>query len=358
MGRVLRTVNRYTSASRLGFAGAGGLVASAMTDLASVLGPFLVWFVVLVSVLTLILGFLISKHEKIVANDASVKSPQIGLFCHSFVVLLGSLFGGAVLLASSLFTDNSDGSNIVALVNSLRSDVMRVEEKVDEVQKGVKGLGEAVVFRDISCRSGTGKIGQTAKFAVTLADEGRMRGVRCELSVTPPWNDHVEVLDDRCDSLTVQLPKAPVLDNKGRSLGDVVSIPFELRVLDANDEEISRYSNNYPLHNNYGSIEIVLDPPGNRFRIDEARTIRVDVGNGVLTDDVECEWTAFDPIKIARVSSNGCIAELDTHTDKTSYVFRRLQDEGRIRDDIYVQINTAADFTMLGNATLGFLISP
>lgn len=41
-----------------------------------------------------------------------------------------------------------------------------------------------------------------------------------------------------------------------------------------------------------------------------------------------------------------------------AYVLRRLQDEGRIRDEIYVQINSAADFSMLGNATMGFVVSP
>jgi hypothetical protein len=329
------------------------------------MGPFLTWFVTIASVLTILLAIAIARHEKRVALPDATMSPRIGFYCHSFVVLLGALFGSAVLLASSLFTDNSDGSNLVAIIKGLRSDVQRVEEKVTdvqdtvgEVQEGVEGLGESVVFRDISGRSGTGKIGQQAKFAITLANERRMQGVRCELSVQAPWDDHVSVVDDRCDTFTVQLPKAPVLDNAGRSMGDIVSIPFELIVVDANDDVVSRYANTYPLHNNYGTIEIALDPPGNRFRIDETRSIHVDVGDAELTDAVECEWTVFDPVKITPVSDNGCVAELDTHVDRTSYVYKRLQQEGRIRDDIYVQINSAADFSMLGNATLTFQVSP
>lgn len=358
MGRVLKAVNEHTSASGLGFAGAGGLIASGLTDLASAMGPFLTWFVVIASILTITLAIVIARHERRVALPDGAKSPRIGTYCHAFVVLLGSLFGAVVLLVSGLFTDNTEGSNLMAIVQGLRSDVQRVEERVSDVQEGVEGLGESIVFRDISGRSGTGKIGQQAKFAITLANERRMQGVSCELSVQPPWDDHVEVVDDRCDTFTVQLPKAPVLDDAGRSMGDVVSIPFELIVVDENDEIVSRYANAYPLHNNFGTIEIALDPPGNRFRIDETRSIRVDVGDAELTDAVECEWTVFDPVKITPTSDNGCVAELDTHVDKDSYVYQRLQSEGRIRDDIYVQINSVADFSMLGNATLTFQVSP
>ncbi len=358
MRQFLRTVNKHTSGSGLGFAGAGGLFASAVTDLLSVLGPLLFWFVILVSILTLLLGIVISLAGRQVSTESTTPSSRMGLYCHTFVVLLGSLFGAAVLLASSLFTDNTDGSNIIALVNNLRADVQRVEEKVDEVQEGVEGIGEAIVFRDISGRSGTGRIGQKAIFAVTLTNERRMQDVRCELAIEPPWSDHVEVINENCDTFTVQLPTAPVLDASGRSLGEIVSIPFQLSVLDADGEVISNYASTYPLHNNYGAINIRVDPPGNRFRIDETRVISVDVGDAMLTDAVECEWTAFDPVKIKPTSTNGCVAELDTHTDKNSYVYRRLQSEGKIRDDIYVQINSAADFTMLGNTTMGYLIQP
>lgn len=361
MGRILHAVNKHTSAGGLGFAGAGGLVASGLTDIASALGPFLWWFVAIASILAIVLAVAIARNERRLAgaeSAESAESPRISLYCHGFVVLLGSLFGSVVLLASGLFTDNTEGSNILAIVKGLRSDVQRVEGKVEQVQEGVEGLGESVVFRDISGRSGTGKLGQTAKFAITLANERRMQGVRCELSVDAPWDKHVDVIDDRCDTFTVQLPKVPVLDDAGRSLGDIVSIPFELRVLDADDEEVSRYANVYPLHNNYGTIQITVDPPGNRFRLDETRTLRVDVGEAELTDAVECEWTAFDPVKIKPTSDNGCVAELDTHVEAGSYVLRRLQDEGRVRDEIYVQINSAADFAMLGNATMGFVVSP
>lgn len=358
MGRVLRAVNRHTSASGLGFAGAGGLLASGLTDIASALGPFLWWFVIIASVLTLGTGIRIARYEKRAAGSAVGDSSRIGFYCHAFVVLLGSLFGSSVLLATGLLTDNQGGSNLLALVNGLRSDVQRVEEKVGEVQQGVQGLGEAVVFRDISGRSGTGKLGQTASFAISLADEGRMRGARCRLDVESPWDAHVQVLDTSCDSFTVQLPGSPVLDEAGRSLGDIVSIPFAMSIVDADGDEISRYSGTYPLHNSYGSIEIAVDPPGNRFRLDETRTLRVEVGDAQLTDAVECEWTAFDPVKITPLGDHGCTAELSTKVDRTSYAYRRLQEEGRIRDEIYVQINSAADFSMLGNATLKYEVSP
>jgi len=358
MNRLLRTVEKHTSAGGLGFAGAGGLVASGLTDIASTMGPFLTWFVVIASIMTIVLGIAITRLDQQEPEQDSGKPSSLGTFCHIFVVLVGALFGSAVLLASSLFTDNEDGSNILAIVAGLRGDVQRVEEKVTEVQEGVEGLGESVVFRDISGRSGTGKIGQTAKFAITLANEYRMDDATCELEVDAPWDDYIEVIDDACHNFTVQLPKAPVMDENGRSMGDIVSIPFELKVFDRSGDEISSYANAYPLHNTFGTIEIAIDPPGNRFNIDETRTVRVDVGESELTDAMECEWTVFDPVKITPKSDNGCIAELSTHVDKNSYVYKRLQDEGRIRDEIYVQINSVADFTMIGNATTRFVVSP
>lgn len=358
MKRLLRTVDLHTSAGGLGFAGAGGLVASGLTDIASVMGPFLTWFVVIISILTIVLGVAITRLDiRQSEQEASQRSP-LGTYCHVFVVLVGALFGSTVLLASSLVTDNEDGSNILAIVAGLRGDVQRVEEKVTEVQQGVAGLGESIVFRDISGRSGTGKIGQTAKFEITLANERRMDEATCQLQVGAPWDEYVEVIDDTCHEFTVQLPTAPVLDANGRSMGDIVSIPFELKVFDNRGKVISSYANVYPLHNTFGTIDITADPPGNRFNIDETRTLRVDVGDSELTDAVECEWTAFDPVKITPKSDNGCVAELSTHVDKNSYVYKRLQDEGRIRDEIYVQINSAADFSMLGNATMGFVVSP
>ena len=175
MGRTLSAVKKHTSASGLGFAGAGGLFASGLTDLASALGPFLSWFVVIASVLTLALGILISRHEKQASNPETAESGRIRFYCHAFVVLLGSLFGSVILLTSGLLTGNTDGSNILAIVTGLRSDVQRVEKKVGEVQEGVQGLGETVNFRDISGRSGTGKIGQTAMFSITLANERAWR---------------------------------------------------------------------------------------------------------------------------------------------------------------------------------------
>ena len=358
MKKLLRTVDRHTSAGGLGFAGAGGLVASGLTDIASTMGPLLTWFVVIASIMTIVLGIAITRLDRQEPERDSSKPSSLGTLCHVFVVLVGALFGSAVLLASSLFTDNEDGSNILAILAGLRSDVQRVEEKVAEVKEGVAGLGESIVFRDISGRSGTGKIGQTAKFAITLANERRMDDATCELEVDAPWDDYVEVIDDTCHNFTVQLPKVPVMDENGRSMGDIVSIPFRLIVSDRRGDEISSYANVYPLHNTFGTIEIVVDPPGNRFNIDETRTLRVHVGESGLTDAMECEWTAFDPVKITPRSDNGCIAELSTHVDKNSYVYKRLRNEGRIRDEIYVQIDSVADFTMIGNATMGFVVSP
>jgi hypothetical protein len=75
MVRTLRAINEHTSAGGLRRAGAGGLIASGLTDLASALGPFLSWFVVIASVLTLALGIMISRHEKrAVKTEAPARS--------------------------------------------------------------------------------------------------------------------------------------------------------------------------------------------------------------------------------------------------------------------------------------------
>jgi hypothetical protein len=341
----------------MGFAGATGLVASGLTDIASSFGPFLPWFCFFSAAATLALAFLIGRYEK--QRKAEATDPaNIRAYCQSFLVLIGSLFGAIVLLISGFFTDNSSGSNIISILNEIRSGVERVEEKVDVINEGVEGLGESISLRDISGRSGTGKIGDNAMFEVTLANARLMDGARCALKVSKEWQDVVTVLDDACDSFTVKLPTSPLLDSSGSSRGDIVPIPFELQVIDGNRDVIASYADSYPLHNNYRSIDIVLDPGGNRLKINEQRKIRVDVGDAELPDTVECEWTVFDPLSIQPTSDNGCEGVLSTEVDTDAYVYKRLVNEGEIRDQIYVQINSAADFSMLGNATLKFAIRP
>jgi len=357
MKSVLRAVIRNTSASGLGFAGTTGLVASGLTDIASSLGPFLSWFVAIAAAAALVLAFLIARHEKRPDKGPS-DPPSIRAYCHAMVILLGSLFGSGVLIATGLLTGNSKGSNLFALVNELQSSVEHVEQQVGEVQEGVQGLGESVMLRDKSGRSGTGKIGDKAIFEVSLANNRLMNGARCRLTLPDDWQDLMTVENDSCASFTVQLPTSPVLDASGKSRGDIVAIPFDLDVVDSGGNVIASYSDSYPLYNNYGSIGIVLDPPGNRFQINEEREIRVDIGGAELPDTVECEWTVFEPVTIETVSDNGCVGRLSTAVDPDSYVYKRLVDEGEIRDDIYVQLNSAADFAMLGNSTLGFVVRP
>ena len=357
MKSIFRAVSRNTSAAGLGFAGTGGLVASGLTDIASSLGPFLTWFIVIAAVSAVVLAVLISRHER--QASAETKDPaSVRAYCHTFVILLGSLFGSAVLLVTGLLTGNSDGSNLLALVNDVKSSVEHVEQQVGEVQEGVQGLGESVMFRDISGRSGTGKIGEKAMFAVSLANNRLTDGATCRLTVPDDWRDLIDVEDDSCSNLTVRLPTSPVLDASGASRGEIVPIPFELEIVGSDGQSIASYSDTYSLYNNYGTIGIVLEPSGNRFQINEEREIRVDVGGAELPDTVECEWTVFEPVSIETTSDNGCVGTLSTAVDADSYVYKRLQSEGQIRDDIYVQLNSAADFKMLGNATLTFVVKP
>lgn len=341
----------------MGFAGAAGLVASGLTDIASSLGPFLPWFCFIAAIALAALGILIRRGER-QSGERKSDPPRFRAYCQAFVVLLGSLFGSIVLLISGLFTDNTSGSNILAILNETRAGVERVEEKVGEISEGVQGLGETVNIRDISGRSGTGMIGDNAIFQVSLANEALMEGSRCRLQLRGDWQDRVSVLDDSCDSFTVKLPASPLLDAGGSSMGDIVPIPFELEVVSSNNDLIASYENTYPFYNNYRAIKIVLDPPGNRLRINEQRKIRVDVGAAELPDTVECEWSAIDPISVKPESDNGCIGVLSTSVEIDSYVHKRLLKEGEIRDEIYVQLNSLADFEMLGNSTLKVAVRP
>jgi hypothetical protein len=341
----------------MGFAGAAGLVASGLTDIASSMGPFLPWFCFIAAIATLLTALLIHRNEKRRTEERD-DSPHTKAYCQSFLVLIGSLFGSIVLLISGMFAEDTSGSNILSLLNGIRGGVERIEEKVDTVSEGVEGLGENISVRDITGRSGTGKIGDDAVFAVALANERMMDGATCRLSLEAEWQNRISVLDDACASFTVKLPSAPLLDANGNSMGDVVPVPFELDVLDARGDKLASYASSYPFHNNYRTINIMLDPPGNRLSLDENRTVRVDVGDAGLPDTVECVWTVFDPVSIRPSSDNGCVAVLSTEVDRDAYVYKRLVDEGEIRDDIYVQINSIADFTMLGNATLRYAVRP
>jgi len=354
---VLRTVNRYTSKSGLGFAGATGLLASGLTDIASTLGPLLPWFSFIAGIATLLLALLIRSHAQHV-SELSQDPPFIRTYCQSFIVLLGSFFGSAILLISGALAGNTTGSNILAILNEIQSGVERVEERVDEISEEVAGLGESVSILDITGRSGTGKIGDNAVFKVSLTNERLMRGASCRLVLRAEWQDRLSVLDQSCETFTVKLPYSPLLDANGKSMGDIVPVPFELEVLDTNDNVIATYASTYPFHNNYRTVDVVLDPPGNRFAINEQRAITIDVGDAELPDQVECEWTVFDPVTITTTSDNGCTGVLSTEVDSDSYIYNRLVDEGEIRDQIYVQINAVADFGMLGNSTLSFAVRP
>lgn len=347
----------------MGFAGAAGLFASGLTDIASSLGPFLPWFCFVMGGGALLFAILIYRYERQRADDA-VDPPRVRAYSQTFSVLLGGLFGSVVLMIAGLLAEDTSGSRIISIANEIRSGVQRVEAgveriegKVDQVTVGVDGLGESMSIRDVTGRSGTGKIGDVAVFEVSLANERLMLGAQCRLSLPSEWRDRVQQVDDSCDTFTIRLPTSPVVDEAGRSLGDIVPVPFELTVVDSDEKVIASYADTYPLHNNYGTIRIDVEPAGNRWVIGERRRIRVDVGDAELPDSVECEWTAFEPVSIEPTSSNGCEARLSTEVDRDAYAYKRLSEEGRIRDEIYVQLNTAADFTMLGNATFRYAVS-
>ncbi len=135
-------------------------------------------------------------------------------------------------------------------------------------------------------------------------------------------------------------------------------VPFELEVLADGRDVIASYVSTYPFYNNYRTINIVLDPPGSRFKIDERRTIHVDVGAAELPDSVECEWGVYDPLRFEPSSDNGCVGILSTEVDHDSHVYKRLIEDGEIRDEIYLQINSIADFVMLGNTTFKYAVRP
>jgi len=69
IGLVKQAIHRKTSAGGMGFAGATGLVASGLTDLASLLGPILFWFFILASILAVVLAIVIHAGERATAID-------------------------------------------------------------------------------------------------------------------------------------------------------------------------------------------------------------------------------------------------------------------------------------------------
>ncbi len=89
MNFILQAVNRHTSKSGMGFAGAAGLVASGLTDIASSLGPFLPWFCFVVAAAVLALAILIRKNELRSAGEGE-GSPRQRAYCQTFVVAVST----------------------------------------------------------------------------------------------------------------------------------------------------------------------------------------------------------------------------------------------------------------------------
>ena len=355
---VLLAVNQRTSSAGMGFAGATGLVASGLTDLASVMGPLLPWFILLV-ILTLTGLSILIRNAVMSIADGSAEPPRLGLYCNVFLVAIGSLFGSGILLATSLFVEQSDGSRILSVLNEIKSGVERVEGKVDTVSEGVEGIGQRVSLRDISGRSGTGKIGDDAIFRISLANENLMDGVSCNLELGTEWQERIEVVNDSCDRFTVRLPDRPLLDDVGNSMGDVVDIPFAVSITDSRGAKIAEYQGAYPIHNNYRTIRLVLDPPGNRLRMNERRKAYVNVENAVIPDMVECDLgnSTNPPISFHPAAANKCEGWLSTEVEQGSYSHRRLMEEGEVRGSIFVQVQSSGDFTMLGIEEVKFAVA-
>ena len=307
---------------------------------------------------------MILKGEAVYA--ASDKDPpRMHATCHIFLVSIGSLFGAVILLISGLFVEDSSGSRIIAVLNDIKGSVERVEQKVDVVGTDVKrigrdiqGMGSEVEVRDISGRSGTGKIGDDAVFHVSMANENLMKGATCRLRLGKRWEPLVAVLDPSCEQFTVRLPRVPILDSSGNFEGDVVQIPFEMDIVGPDSKVMATYKNNYSFHNNYRTIAFKLEPSGNRFKLNERRNISVDVGQGQLTDGVECEWTVFAPLSFEATSPNRCSGVLSTQADPGSYPYKRVIEKGEVRKSLSVQVVSKGDFKMLGIADLKYSITP
>ena len=355
---VLQTVNAHTSTAGMGFAGATGLFASGLTDLASALGPRLPWFVLIV-VLGLIVLSIIIRNASIRMREGNDAPSRLGMYCNIFLVALGSLFGSGILLATGLFVEQSDDSRILSLLNEIKSGVTRVESKVDTVSEGVEGIGQRMSLRDITGRSGTGMIGDDAIFRVSLANERLMEEATCSLRLDAAWQERVSLVDDSCERFTVKLPDRALLDDNNNTLGDVVQVPFVITMHDRRGKMIAEYSGTYPFHNNYRNIRLVLDPPGNRLGINERRRAHIEVENAVIPDGVECHWgnSTHPPINFQPTSSNRCEGWLSTEVEDGSYAHRKLAEEGEQRGAVYIQLQSAGDFSMLGIKEAKFAVT-
>ncbi len=365
-GRISTAIERHTSAGGIGLAGATGLVASGLTDIASTLGPLLPWFFALAAIAAIVVSAQIyrgqAQFEKLKSEPDNAKT-----LCQSLLVLIGALFGSGVLLITSMLSGNSGGSAILAALDDIRSGVERVEtqvvevgEKVDDVGDQVSGIGQTVSVRDITGRSGTGMIGDISTFQISLANEKLMDDANCELAVFGEWRDAVEVLNDDCAQFSVQLPRSAVLDESGRSRGDIISIPFEIKVLGARGEVLGAYSESYPFYNNYRTITLDVDPPGNRFKVNERRRVKVSVDNAELSDGLQCDWALsphLDGLSFEPDSDNYCTGWLSTELEEGSPVLRRLKEENRLRARVSVSIVTSSDFAMLGIMESQFEVS-
>lgn len=361
---VVRAVARHESTAGMGFFGATGIFASSLTDLASVLGPALPVFCVLAAVVVVLATVQIHRREA-VYEQTKVEPPGMARYCHVFLVAIGSLFGTGMLVVCGLFVDDSSDSTIIALLTSLQASVERVETKVDQVDdtvravgEDVRGIGKGIDLIDISGRSGTGMIGDTATFKVAMANNSLMTDARCLLQLAEQWRPLVTVLDESCDQFTVQLPTAALLDANGHSLGDVVPIPFQLEVLDESGSLIVSYENTYPFQNQYRTLNVVLEPAGNRLKLNERRRARVDVGPAELSDALECDWNVVAPLSFEPTSANRCEGWLSTEADPNSYPVRKLREDGEMRDTMYVQLNSASDFTMFGITEFRYSLTP
>jgi len=358
IGLVRQAIHRKTSAGGMGFAGATGLVASGLTDLASLLGPILFWFFVLASIVAVILAVTIHVGER-AAVETGQEPPRLGLYCHSLLALLGALFGSGILLITGLFQGNTDGSQLLALLRDTTESVGRIETKVGEIDTQVEGIGQQVHLRDISGRSGAGMIGDVTTFQISLENQNLMDGASCKLEVAQEWQSRIEIRDDSCEAFQVHLVNSPVLDESGKSAGDVLQVPYTVSLLSEAGDVLGTATGIYAFHNNYRSIELKLEPSGNRLKVNERRRAEVATPGAEIPDGVECEWNdSTNPIiKFIPDSANQCVGWLSTEVDDGAYAYKDLAAAGEKRGEVYLQLVTSSDFEMLGIVELKFKVS-
>lgn len=356
MNALLRTIKKNTSSAGMGFAGTTGLIASGLTDIASSLGPFLPWFFLLVLIAAIVTGVLIQKEA---AAGGGKMSSSLRQYCNLFLVSFGSLFGSGMLLLTGLFVNQTSGSNILSLLHEIRAGVARVEVKVDTINQGVEGIGQALKVQDISGRSGTGMIGDLAVYRVSLVNEKLMENAECRLILDKKWQQRVSVVDSTCEHFTVKLPTSPILDEAGNSMGDIVQIPFELQVLDPHGKKLASYAQAYSFNNKYRHIVLNLEPAGNHLKLNERRKASIQVRDAEIPDNVACQWGAstIPPITFEPVSENKCKGWLSTEAKEGSYAQRKVMEENEVLGSIYIQLVARGDFTMLGIKEAKFSVS-